>query len=412
MTFDSLNLPSEVNEAIKSIGYTIPTPIQAKSIPPLMAGRDLIGSAQTGTGKTAAFGIPIIAALRTHAPRGPRVLILTPTRELAAQVEESMKMLAQKTNLRIASVIGGVGYGKQRDDLKRGLDILIATPGRLLDHMTQRTCSLGGVTHLVMDEADRMLDMGFMPSVRKILQSIPPKRQTALFSATIPPEIQQLAKWALKDPEVIAIGPKRAPAANVKHVVYPVSSDQKFELLKALLEKAEYRSVIIFTRTRRGADKLATLLKRENHGVAVMHSDRSQREREKALDAFRDDRVELLVATDLAARGLDIPQVSHVVNWDVPEHPEDYVHRVGRTGRADATGDAFTLLTAGEVKHLAAIERFINMKIDQVKLEGFDYKYTALFERKGGERGAPRPTRYVGVRLSGGYYFGNAKKKR
>lgn len=367
------------------MGYTAPTPIQLRAIPLILAGKDLIGSAQTGTGKTAAFALPILTKLDRPAP-GPRVLVLEPTRELAAQVETAFRALARFTSLRIGLVYGGVGYGLQNDSLRRGVDVLIATPGRLLDHLQRRTLRLNLVQYLVLDEADRMLDMGFMPDVRRIIEHCPKKRHTSLFSATVPPDIAALIRWALHEPESVEIGARRSPAETVKHVIYPVVDEQKTDLLLALLERVNYDSVIIFCRTRIRADRIGHLLKKNNHAVAILHSDRTQKEREHALKGFRDGFFEVLVATDIAARGLDIPDVSHVINYDVPQHPEDYVHRIGRTGRAQTEGDAFTLMAVADKSHVADIERFIGKKIERTKLEGFNYQQSVLFTAEGGIR--------------------------
>ena len=398
-------------EGVKAMGYIEPTPIQLRAIPLILEGRDVIGSAQTGTGKTAAFALPILSQIVQHSPQ-PRVLVLEPTRELAAQVETAIRDFARFTNLRIAVVYGGVGYGKQMDALRTGVDVLVATPGRLLDHLQQGTCKLDHIKFLVLDEADRMLDMGFLPDVRRILDRCPRERHTSLFSATIPPEIETLIKWAMKNPQTIEIGARRTPAETVKHVIYPVSDSQKTDLLLELLKRVNFESVLIFCRTKHGADRVAHLLKRSNHAVAVLHSNRTQREREQALKGFRDGRYEVLVATDIAARGLDIADVTHVINYDVPQHPEDYIHRIGRTGRAEATGDAFTLMTAEDGRHVHAIERFISQKIARVKLEDFDYKYTALFEE--GKPGAPSGggSRVRGARVRGGYFYGPARRRR
>jgi ATP-dependent RNA helicase RhlE len=411
MAFLKFGLSAPMMEGVRAMGYTDPTPIQLRAIPLILEGKDVIGSAQTGTGKTAAFALPILSKLGQHDAR-PRVLILEPTRELAAQVETAIRDFARFTNLSVAVFFGGVGYGKQNDALKTGVDIIVATPGRLLDHIEQGNCQLNDIQHLVLDEADRMLDMGFLPDVRRILERCPRSRQTLLFSATVPPQIETLIKWAMHNPETVEIGARRSPAETVKHVIYPVADAQKTDLLLALLDRVNYDSVIIFCRTKHGADRAAQLLKRNNHAVAVLHSNRTQREREQALQGFRDGRFEVLVATDIAARGLDIADVSHVINYDVPQHPEDYIHRIGRTGRAEATGDAFTLMVAEDCKHVAAIERFISQKIARVKLENFEYRYTALFEEEkpGQPKGFDR--RVTGARVHGGYHFGFAKKRK
>jgi ATP-dependent RNA helicase RhlE len=393
------------------MGFVDPTPIQLRTIPLILEGRDVIGSAQTGTGKTAAFALPILSRLSSNTSV-TRALVLEPTRELAAQVETAIRDFARFTNLQVAVVYGGVGYGKQNDDLRKGVDVLVATPGRLLDHLGRGTCRLDGVEYLVLDEADRMLDMGFLPDVRRIIEKCPRHRHTSLFGATIPPEIESLSRWAMRSPHSVEIGVRRSPAATVKHVVYPVAEDQKTDLLRALLDRVHYDSVIVFCRTKNRADRIGHMLRKNNHSVAILHSNRTQREREQALRGFRDGRYEVLVATDIAARGLDIANVSHVINFDVPQHPEDYVHRIGRTGRAEAMGDAFTLMVAEDRQHMTAIERFISQTIERVKLEDFNYHYTALFDEGKRDERSARDRRTVGVRLSGGYYFGPARRRR
>ena len=398
-------------QGVKAMGYIEPTPIQLRAIPLILSGEDVIGSAQTGTGKTAAFALPILSQLGHHEPQ-PRVLVLEPTRELAAQVETAFRDFARFTDLRVAVVFGGVGYGLQRESLRTGIDVLVATPGRLLDLLNQGACRLDHVRFLVLDEADRMLDMGFLPDVRRIVQKCPRARHTSLFSATVPPEIETLIQWAMKHPKTVEIGARRTPAETVKHVIYPVSEAQKTDLLLELLKRVNYESVIVFCRTKYGADRVAHLLKRNNHAVAVLHSNRTQREREQALRGFRDGRFEVLVATDIAARGLDIADVSHVVNYDVPQHPEDYIHRIGRTGRMEARGDAFTLMVAEDGRHVQAIERFITQKIPRVKLENFEYRYTALFEEGKPGHPAGSPPRITGARIRGGYFFGPARRRR
>ena len=411
MPFIKLGLSQPILEGVRAMGYVIPTPIQLRAIPLILAGQDVIGSAQTGTGKTAAFALPILSQLAQHSPQ-PRLLVLEPTRELAAQVETAIHDFARFTNLRTAVVFGGVGYGRQLDALRDGVDVLVATPGRLLDHLGRGTCKLNNVKYLVMDEADRMLDMGFLPDVRRILDRCPRDRHTSLFSATVPPEIETLIQWAMRNPQTIEIGARRTPKDTVKHVIYPVSDSQKTDLLLELLNRVNYDSVIVFCRTKHGADRVAHLLKRSNHAVAVLHSNRTQREREQALQGFREGRFEVLVATDIAARGLDITQVSHVVNYDVPQHPEDYIHRIGRTGRMEAAGDAYTLMVAEDIRHVNAIESFISQKIPRVKLENFEYRYTTLFEQ--GKPGQPAggAGRVRGARVRGGYYYGIARKRR
>ena len=409
MTFQELGLRPSILEAVEALGYVEPTPIQDKAIPLVLEGRDIIGSAQTGTGKTAAFSLPILSKLATP-ERSPRCLVLEPTRELAQQTHDNFLKFSRFTKLRAGIVYGGVGYGAQRETLQRGVDVLVATPGRLLDHIGQGTVRMDRIQFVVLDEADRMLDMGFLPDVKRILMRCPKKRQTLLFSATIPPAIESLSSWALVNPAKIEIGARRSPADTIRHVLYPVALAQKNDLLLALLDKVQWESVILFCRTRRSADQAAAFLKRHRHKAAVIHSDRTQRERQQALDGFKSGYYEVLVATDVAARGLDIADVSHVINYEVPEHPEDYVHRIGRTGRAQATGDAFTLMTAGDAPHVQGIERFISRKIERVRLEGFNYQYSALFDEDRLGSLADRKTR--GVRLGKGYFFGPARRRR
>jgi ATP-dependent RNA helicase RhlE len=409
MTFNELGLSSPILRAIEALQFTTPTPIQARAIPRLLSGGDLIGSAQTGTGKTAAFALPILSRM-SGPERDPRALILVPTRELAGQIEESIRTFARFTPLRCTAAYGGVGYGKQTDALRRGTDVLVATPGRLLDLISRRAVDLRRVSYLVLDEADRMLDMGFLPDVRRIIGTLPVTRQTALFSATIPPLMESLIKWAMKSPETIEIGQRRSPAETVRHWLLPVADVQKADLLKELLSRSNFRSTIVFCRTKHRADKVGRLLSRGQHPVTVIHSNRSQREREQALGGFRNGRFKVLVATDIAARGIDVPEVSHVINYDVPSHPEDYVHRIGRTGRAQSEGDAYTIMVAEEASQVRAIERFIGREIAPQKLENFEYQYTSLFEpRARSSRQAPGKAR--GGRIHGGYYFGRAGRR-
>ena len=387
--FSKLGLSPEIATAVVDKGYTEPTPIQAQAIPVVLSGRDLIGSAQTGTGKTAAFALPILQRLGDHGRL--RCLVLEPTRELALQVEEAFKEYSKYTDLDVTVVYGGVGYGKQRDDLERGVDVLAATPGRLLDHLEQGVMTLDHIEILVLDEVDRMLDMGFLPDVKRIVQKCPKSRQTLFFTATLPPEIASLAGWALRDPAEVNIGQRRSPAETVAHAFYPVVDSQKFDLLEALLKETDFKSVIVFARTKFGADRIARRLEQAGHSVGVIHSARSQSERVGALTGFKSGKFELLVATDIAARGLDIAGVSHVVNYDVPENPEDYVHRIGRTGRAQTTGDAFTLVTEDDVRNARSIERYIGTTVERKKIEGFNYIYSALFDENSQTAAAPKP---------------------
>ena len=389
MPFNKLGLYSSIVRAVAAKGYSEPTPIQQQAIPVVLSGRDLIGSAQTGTGKTAAFALPIINRLGGHKKPAPRVLVLEPTRELAAQVDEAFREFGQYTGLRTALIHGGVGYGVQRKALHQGSDIVVATVGRLMDFLAERAFRLDHLEVLVLDEVDRMLDMGFINDVKKIVSLCPKKRQTLFFSATVPPEIEAVARFALHDPVRIAIGRARSVNESVTHAIYPVNQGLKFKLLLALLEKTDFHSVLVFTRTKHGADKIALRLKEANHSVAVLHGNRSQGQRTAALKGFKDGQYEVMVATDIAARGIDVADISHVINYDIPMTPDDYVHRIGRTGRAAAVGDAFTLVTPQEANEVRAIERFIKASIPQLHLEGFDYKAIppAAFAGDGDQRG-------------------------
>src|SRR6266436_827767 len=399
MSFQDLGVQEAVVHGVQSLGFNEPTPIQERCIPLILQGKDVVGSAQTGTGKTAAFALPVLTLLRKRG--AARCLVLEPTRELAIQVETAFQYYARFTDSEIGVFYGGVGYDRQKKLLDLGIDVIVATPGRLLDLQQQGVLKLNSIEILILDEVDRMVDMGFLPDVRRIVQLCPKSRQTLLFSATIPPEIESLCSWVLKEPQVVEIGVRRSVAETVTHAFYPVASAQKFELLASLLEETHYESVILFTRTKQTADQISSRLKQVNHSVAVLHSDRSQNERIAALDGFKSGQFEVLVATDIAARGLDIAGVTHVINYDIPLHPEDYVHRIGRTGRAEQIGDAFTLVIAEELKAMADIERFIGQKIPRLKLKNFPYLYTALFEEG---KGPIRPVK--GFRTSRGYSFG------
>jgi len=406
MSFSEFGLIDEVVHGVQSMGYVDPTPIQLRAIPVVLSGKDLMGSAQTGTGKTAAFALPLLSKIAKHGTL--RLLVLEPTRELAAQVETAFRDYARFMDIKIGLVHGGVGFGEQRAGLKAGLDVLVATPGRLLDFMEGGEVPMNTVQYLVLDEVDRMLDMGFLPQVRKIVEKCPKQRQTLFFSATLPPEIQTMTSWVLTNPEIIEIGARFSPAETVTHALYPVAKDQKFDLLLALLDRTNYHSVIIFCSTKMAADKVTHQLKAKQHAVVAMHSDRTQRDREEALAGFKAGKYEVLVATDLAARGLDIAGVSHVINFDVPGHPEDYVHRIGRTGRAQLLGDAFTLFCAEDLDHVRKIERFIGRKVSRLKIDGFDYLYTALFN----EDQIPPGGLGKGVRTLSGFSFGGRRKKK
>lgn len=399
--FSDLGLAEPVLKAVLEKGYERPTPIQAEAIPLLLQGKDVIGGSQTGTGKTAAFCLPILTRLLEGGhQKNPRCLILEPTRELAQQVIAQLETYGKYLDLKVVLLHGGVKYGRQREALDAGVDIVVATPGRLLDHMQQKALTLKDLDVLVLDEADRMLDMGFMPDVRRILDKCPDKRQSLLFSATIPPAIEKLSERMLHEPSQIRIGGGRKPAETINHAIYPVDDRQKFDLLVSLLERIEYHSVLIFTRTKAGADIIGNWLNgREEGSASVLHSDRTQSQRDKALKEFKDGKCDILVATDIVARGIDISGVSHVINYDVPENAEDYVHRIGRTGRAERSGDAVTLYTAQDKDFLGAIERFIGKSIERKQLEGFDYAYTPAMQhdqprKKKRNRGYQAPDSY------------------
>ena len=407
MSFQEFGLDEAVVHGAQRMGYVEPSPIQAQAIPIALQGRDLIASAQTGTGKTAAFGLPILSRLKNSNGK-IRCLILEPTRELALQVEAAFKEFSAFTDLHTVVIFGGVGYGAQREALQKGADVIVATPGRLLDFMQQGEIRFDDLEVLVLDEVDRMLDMGFLPDVRRIIEKCPKERQTLFFSATIPEEIERLSSWCLRNPDKISIGVRRSAAETVKHAFYPVAAAQKFDLLKAMLDRTDYHSVIIFCRTKDGADRIARQLEHESHKVAVMHSNRSQQERVDALEGFKSGRYEVMIATDIAARGIDIAGVSHVINYDGPQHPEDYVHRIGRTGRAQAEGDAFTIMTAEELPHVQAIETFIAQKVPREKLENFPYLFTMLFQE---EEAAKVLKNLRGAKTFKGYSYG-ARRRR
>jgi len=373
MSFSDFNLHPELLRGVAALGFQAPTPIQRDAIPPAMAGRDVLACAMTGSGKTAAFLLPILHKLM-GLPRGTtRVLIVAPTRELAAQIDEHRRDLARHTRIDGAAVFGGVGMGPQEQAFRRRADILVATPGRLLDHMRMPYAKLDGLQVLVIDEADRMLDMGFLPDIRRILKQLPARRQNLLFSATIPAPIVALAKDILHDPVSIQVERPAAPAVGVTHTVYPVPQELKSALLVELLKQPAMRSVLAFTRTKHRANRLADYLTR--HGVKAdrIHGNRSQAQRTAALAGFKDGRFQVLVATDIAARGIDIDALSHVVNFDVPNMADDYIHRVGRTARAEAVGDAFTLVSPDEETDVRGIERAANARFPRVRLPGFDY---------------------------------------
>src|SRR5216110_243290 len=379
--FTALGLAPELLHAVRDAGYTHPTPIQQQAIPLALAGRDLIGLAQTGTGKTAGFTLPIVHNLITTQLVGangepvhrPRVLILAPTRELAVQVEASFRKYGKHTPLRVVPIYGGVGIEPQSKALKKGVDVVVATPGQLLDHMERGNVSFDDLEVLVLDEADRMLDMGFAPQLNRIVSEVPRYRQTLLFSATMPPEVEALARKYLRKPVVVQVGRRSEAASTVTHAVYPVPRDRKNTLLVELLKKPEMDSVLVLTRTKHGADRVVRHLDDQGIAATAMHADKSQGERTRALDDFKAGKIRVLVATDIAQRGLDVSGISHVINYDVPQQPEDYVHRIGRTGRAAATGDAYTFMSPDEISMVRAIERTIGQQIPRISVPGFDF---------------------------------------
>ncbi len=374
MSFSDLNLGPDLLRAVSELGYEAPTPIQRDAIPPALIGRDVLACAMTGSGKTAAFLLPILQRLQAR-PRGTtRVLVLVPTRELAAQVNEALETFGRYTGVRGAAVFGGVGIGPQEDAFRSGVDVLIATPGRLLDHFQYDYAKLAGLEVLVLDEADRMLDMGFLPDIRRVLRHLPKPQQTMLFSATMPREIVDLAQDLLRDPARLNVERQSAPATGITQAVFGVREDLKPMLLLEMLRRGEIESAIVFTRTKHRANRLAEFL--QKHGISCdrIHGNRSQAQRTEALGKFKEGRTRVMVATDIVARGIDVEELSHVINFDVPQVPDDYIHRVGRTARAEATGEAFTLVSDEDQQNLRAIERAIGKPLPVRRLDGFDYQ--------------------------------------
>jgi ATP-dependent RNA helicase RhlE len=378
LTFESLGLSADLLQTVKEEGYTEPTPVQAKAIPFVLAGRDVLAAAQTGTGKTAAFTLPILDRLRPHAntsfspARHPvRALILVPTRELAMQVDESVQTYGRTVPLRSTVVYGGIPMDPQIKALRAGIEILVATPGRLLDLVGQRVANLGQVEILVLDEADRMLDMGFLPDIQKIIALLPPRRQNLMFSATFSDDIRRLSGTILRDPETVEVAPRNTTVEGIRQLVYPVDRDRKEALLAHIIRKEDLRQVLVFTRTKLAASRLASWLDRDGIDAIAIHSDRSQPERTRALEQFKSGELRVLVATDVAARGLDIEDLPHVVNFELPWNPQDYIHRIGRTGRAGATGDAISLVCIDETDLLRGVQRLLRMAIPWTVEEGF-----------------------------------------
>ena len=372
MNFNKFNLDSRLQVGINRLGYTDPTPIQIATIPVALAGTDLIGTAQTGTGKTAAFVLPILNKLLNGPRNRTRALIVTPTRELAEQIHEHIRALGTGTRIRSATIYGGVGAGSQIRALEDGVEILVACPGRLLDLIEQRRARLDGIEILVLDEADRMFDMGFLPSVKRILKLVPAQRQTMLFSATFPQEIEQLASQSLKNPKRITLGLGK-PARTVSHALYPVPQHLKAPLLLELLKETDTNSVLIFARTRHRARRLTQQIERAGFKVTSLHSDRTQVQRQSALSGFKNGHFQILVATDIAARGLDVESISHVINFDMPDTADAYIHRIGRTGRAERTGDAFTLVTPDDNVMVKSLEKIMGQVLQRQTLKDFDY---------------------------------------
>jgi ATP-dependent RNA helicase RhlE len=373
MPFRALGLEGRVLKAVQEAGYTEPTPIQTAAIPLAMGGQDLIGIAQTGTGKTAAFTLPILTKLAGEPVRGTRVLVLAPTRELAAQIEENVRAYGKHLQVRVAAIFGGVGEHAQIQALRSGVQIVIATPGRLLDLMGRGCANFTGLQYLVLDEADRMLDMGFLPDIRRIIRALPLKRQTLMFSATLSKEIEGLTHEFQRAPKLVQIGRRANPAETVTQIAYEVAKHRKPALLLHLLRDPGMDMVLVFSRMKHGADRIARQLEQQGVKTATLHSNRSQNQRLRALKDFKSGAVRVLVATDIAARGIDVDGISHVVNFDFPMHPEDYVHRIGRTGRAHAVGDAISFVTPEDHGALRSLERFIGRGIVRKKAEGFDY---------------------------------------
>lgn len=376
MTFKEFNLHTVIAHNISEAGYVTPTPIQQQAIPTVMQGRDVMGLAQTGTGKTAAFALPVLQRLMDGQRGQVRALIVAPTRELAEQIHESFVMLGRKTRLKSITVYGGVNVNPQIQALKNGVEIVVSCPGRLLDHINQGTINLSHVEVLILDEADQMFDMGFLPDIRRILKHIPVTRQTLLFSATMPPEINKLAQEVLTDPVTVKIG-NTAPPVTVSHALYPVEQHLKTGLMLELLKHTDTESVLIFTRTKHRAKRLGEQLQKAGYKAASLQGNLSQNRRMEALNGFRDGSYQILVATDIAARGIDVSQISHVINYDIPDTPEAYVHRIGRTGRAAKSGDAFTMVCSDDAVMVKTIEKKLGTALERRTVQGFDYTVPA-----------------------------------
>jgi ATP-dependent RNA helicase RhlE len=372
MNFESFNFHPSVMAGVHELGYSAPTPIQAQAIPPIMEGRDVIGLAQTGTGKTAAFVLPVLERLRHRPQSGVRALVISPTRELAEQTCEVCNGLGAKTGLHSIAVYGGVGMEQQKRSLRRGADIVVACPGRLLDHLWKGTIYLADLEVLVIDEADRMFDMGFLPDIRNILECVPERRQTLLFSATMPDNIRQLVHAAMHNPVTVQID-RRLPAKTVSHALYPVEQHLKTSLLIEILDKTKTDSVLVFTRTKHRAERVARQLVRAGYRVTSLQGNLSQNRRQAAIEGFRNGAIKVLVATDIASRGIDVLSISHVINYDMPESTDDYIHRIGRTGRVEKSGDALTFVTSADGGKIRALEQLLETPLKRLTLQGFDY---------------------------------------
>lgn len=397
LSFTQFELDLSLTKAIAQAGYTTPTPIQSAVIPPILIGNDLIGTAATGTGKTAAFVLPILQKLLNGPFHRTRAIIVSPTRELAEQTHETIRALGSRTKVRSATIYGGVGAGPQITALRNGVEIIVACPGRLLDLIERGHARLEGVDVLVLDEADRMLDMGFLPAVQRIIKHIPKRRQTLLFSATFPREMDQLAAQAMSQPQRVSLGIRR-PVHTVSHALFPVMQHLKTQLLLALLERTDAESVLIFARTKHRSQRLAQQIGRAGYRVTSLHGDRTQGQRQSSLDGFKHGAYQIMVATDIAARGLDVESISHVINYDMPDTADAYIHRIGRTGRAERTGDAFTLVTPADDAMVSALERIIGGSLMRQRLTDFDYAAPASRVWGAGDTAVPRAM--VGVRAA------------
>lgn len=405
MNFEQFSFDNRVLAGVKAAGYATPTPIQEQAIPEVMEGRDVLGLAQTGTGKTAAFMLPILHHLAKGPLRRVRALVIAPTRELAQQIHEATETLSQKMRVRSAPIYGGVGKGKQLDAIKRGTEIIVACPGRLIDHINEGVIDLSKIEVLVLDEADRMCDMGFLPDIRRILKHLPQKRQTLFFSATMPDDIRKLSRDILDDPVTVQIG-LIAPAKTVSHALYPVTGKRKTKLLFAMLDQLAAGRILVFTRTKRGAKVLAARLDKIGHKAIALQGNMSQNRRQQAMEGFRKGKYDILVATDIAARGIDVAEITHVINFDIPDTADAYTHRIGRTGRAAETGEAFTFVTASDMPQVRQIERALKIKIERRQLEGFDYgpfdpMAEMVEEKRPSSNGSSRPQRQNRGRQNG-----------